>query len=687
MSCINTNSKEFKSLLDKVDISSATLELIIHKIQNTKNNDKYPSVSEINEILRPQSFEGSEAMIEIWNKQYSSPINFPTIALAREEFNKASRIFGKNSVSIIEKKNGTYDLVVGNPSFESQYKSILAKAPSNDRIDYFEDVSTGISYNGESKDFLQNTINKKIQAIENKVENISSVLSLMEIAKRDYESLPLERKVGALRRKVKAFNREYNTNIRVDDNGNIIHNLNKLESTLNELKNPKLADTIIKEWHKEQASARQESINKELKLLEREDYFHSEEAKKENEHSLEVLKNEVGITLDNSLIDEFLSKVKPTNPYHQLFKQVVDILRNNNIPINIVIDSTLENIAARKQDGFKTATIRFNPSLLLGYLMTDDRVSAKGNVMKILTHELIHALTAEILETHPTWAKIRGFDKAQTEFTTKTWDLYLQCKEQLKGTKWYGLKNAKEFIAVALTDRDFQVALSKIKVREKSAFKRFINYIIDLFNKIFEAQGINIKDSVLEEVISISQEYFDYANKGINKGIDDYLNTSDYYEGEKSFEEYTEYTAPINETTDEKILNGKLAFTREGNIVVSRNVNKEDIFKYIKGEIDSPTSKQKKVVFDSLAKKGYTEAKLRELIQTDEDAKKLLAYHELSHKYWEDSSKDYYEGDERNSDGTLVSEKINWLSPNKIEVEKRATLDAIQRIEIGRAHV
>lgn len=931
MSCVNTSSKEFKTLLDKVDISSATLELIIHKIQNTENNDRYPSVSEINKILRPQSFEGSETIVKVWDKQYSSPINFPTIALAREEFNKASRIFGKNSVSIIEKKNGTYDLVVGDPSLEAQYKSILAKAPrdaegnllapngkksnlterqyaqvrtkafkdwfgewenpkqiertittgwevssanewldgstvvqrgnsyfyvnddgvnieitkkdyddfnngkhimlnkkeetikitdsnyskvldengeplvmyhrsddnisifdinksrhggfwfskdpnyyvntkaklkyaipvflnirtpnnirhelfeaavdgdefveggikttqfdgwitkdvhtpefygdeysesivfamatdpnqiksatdnvgtfsrTNDRIDYFEDTSTGILYNGESKDFLQNTINKKIQAIENKVKNISNVLSLMEIAKRDYESLPLERKVGALRRKAKAFNKEYNTNIRVDDNGNIIHNLNKLESTLMNLKNPKLADTIIKEWHKEQASARQESINKELKLLEREDYFHSEEAKKENEHSLEILKNEVGITLDNSLIDEFLSKVKSTNPYHQIFKQVVEILRNNNIPINIVIDSTLENIAARKQDGFKTATIRFNPSLLLGYLMTDDRVSAKGNVMKILTHELIHALTAEILETYPTWAKIRGFDKAQTEFTTKTWDLYLQCKEQLKGTKWYGLKNAKEFIAVALTDRNFQVALSKIKVKEKSAFKRFINYITDLFNKIFEVQGINIKDSVLEEVISISQEYFDYANKGINKGIDDYLNTIDYYEGEKSFEEYTKYTAPINETTDEKILNGKLAFTRKGNIVVSRNVNKEDIFKYIKGEIDSPTSEQKKVVFDSLAKKGYTEEKLRELIQTDEDAKKLLAYHELSHKYWEDSSKDYYEGDERNANGTLVSEKINWLSPNKIEVEKRATLDAIHRIEL-----
>ena len=50
MSCVNTNSKEFKSLLDKVDVSSATLELIIHKIQNTENTDRFPSVSEINEI-------------------------------------------------------------------------------------------------------------------------------------------------------------------------------------------------------------------------------------------------------------------------------------------------------------------------------------------------------------------------------------------------------------------------------------------------------------------------------------------------------------------------------------------------------------------------------------------------------------------------------------------------------------
>ena len=1021
MSCVNINSREFKTLLDEVNISSSALELIIHKIQNSENSDRFPSAEEVNNLLKPKSFTGDHNMIEVWEKQYSSPINFPTLILANEEYNNAVKIFGKDSISIVERKNGTYDLMVGNPTFESEYKYILSNAKrdsegnllapngkksnlnerqyaqvrtkafkdwfgdwevnapikelpteyayrftdinelndvleygdfrsipeektvegaenaikskkgrsfsigkvygnshggkgfaagvnwkesggtvttgtaqkviigipgkntlwqvghhgkystatdfnniekgkplfikfdeygddnipldgmkvyiqredgmyvpyntnnnvskvvdengeplvvyhgtnskwnildtkmfgkntddgyygkglylssvenkaaqygnimklfvnikkplragtdpnismkeaiknvelaenfnrgidnteeydgvlysgaegryeeivvptpnqiksaesnigtfsrTNDRIDYYneEESAFGISYNGESKIQLQSKIDDRIKSIEKERGNLSNVLSLMDIAKEDFKNLPLERKVGALRRKAAGFNKSYNTRIKVDDKGNIIHNLKELDSVLSELKNPKLADNLIDKWHKKQASLRQEEINKELELLNREDYISEDSIKNtiKGEKAIAILKQE-GVTLDNSLINKFLSKVKSTNPYHQLFKQVVEILINNNIPINIVADTNLNYIAARKQDNFKTATIRINPTLLLGYLMTDDKANIKGNIMKIVTHELIHAVTAEILESHPSWAKVRGFDKAQTEFTTKTWNLYLQCKEQLKGTRWYGLKNAKEFIAVALTDRDFQVALSKIKVREKSAFKRFINYITNLFNKVFEAQGINIKDSVLEEVISISQEYFDYANKGLNKGIDDYLNTSDYYEGEKSFEEYTKYTAPINETTDEKILNGKLGFTRSGNIIVARNLSKEDVFKYIKGEVPSSTSEQKRVVFKELAKEGYTEERLREIIQTDEDAKNLITYHELSHKYWEDSGKDYYEGDIRDTYGNLVPYAIDWLSPNKIEVEKRATLDAIHRIEL-----
>ena len=63
MSCVNTNSRKFKDLLDKTNVSSATLELIIHKVQNSENSDRVPSVKEINDLLRPKPFKGNEDAI------------------------------------------------------------------------------------------------------------------------------------------------------------------------------------------------------------------------------------------------------------------------------------------------------------------------------------------------------------------------------------------------------------------------------------------------------------------------------------------------------------------------------------------------------------------------------------------------------------------------------------------------
>ena len=128
INCVRIDSREFKTLLDEVNIPSSALELIIHKIQNSENSDRFPSAEEVNNLLKPKSFTGDYNMIEVWEKQYSSPINFPTLTLANEEYNNAAKIFGKDSISIVERKNGTYDLMVGNPTFESEYKYILSNA-------------------------------------------------------------------------------------------------------------------------------------------------------------------------------------------------------------------------------------------------------------------------------------------------------------------------------------------------------------------------------------------------------------------------------------------------------------------------------------------------------------------------------------------------------------------------------
>ena len=63
MSCVNTSSKEFKSLLSKVNVSSGTLELLIHKLQNDNEDAPYPTPSEVIAKLSPKAFISNADMI------------------------------------------------------------------------------------------------------------------------------------------------------------------------------------------------------------------------------------------------------------------------------------------------------------------------------------------------------------------------------------------------------------------------------------------------------------------------------------------------------------------------------------------------------------------------------------------------------------------------------------------------
>lgn len=94
-------------------------------------------------------------------------------------------------------------------------------------------------------------------------------------------------------------------------------------------------------------------------------------------------------------------------------------------------------------------------------------------------------------------------------------------------------------------------------------------------------------------------------------------------------------------------------------------------FNYIYGNVkgvDESYSSQKKKVFENLAKEGYTESKLRGLIDTPQIANRFLLYHEMSHVQNDDKAVYWLQGRDP-------------LTPDKIEIETRATREALQKLE------
>ena len=113
--------------------------------------------------------------------------------------------------------------------------------------------------------------------------------------------------------------------------------------------------------------------------------------------------------------------------------------------------------------------------------------------------------------------------------------------------------------------------------------------------------------------------------------------------------------------------------------LVARDVTVQEFFDYIEGKIESPTSKQKQVVFAELAKLGYTKERLQELVKNPEDAQRFIAYHELSHLFNNDLDI-YYRSNERGKENPK-----NWMLPEKIAIELNATIDAWTRLESEKA--
>lgn len=107
----------------------------------------------------------------------------------------------------------------------------------------------------------------------------------------------------------------------------------------------------------------------------------------------------------------------------------------------------------------------------------------------------------------------------------------------------------------------------------------------------------------------------------------------------------------------------------EHGIQISRDVTVNGFFEYLTGKTGSTTSEQKKAVLEEIAKAGYTLPVLQKLINKPERVKMFLLLHEQSHIDNNDRLVYYAQG------GDL-------MTSDKIAIETRATLDALENLKV-----
>lgn len=226
------------------------------------------------------------------------------------------------------------------------------------------------------------------------------------------------------------------------------------------------------------------------------------------------------IILDDTLISTLYERADDS-PYGQVFKQAVEVLQNNNIPINITVDSSLGGIAAMEQ-GKTQANLTINKDRLSAFLMSKERSKAREELQRVISHELIHSITSAIVETHPSWASVRNFNEAQTKFNQDIDEIFEAAKKALKGEEFYGLTNRKEFVSEVLTNRDFQLRLAQIQSIGKTTLW---NRIVNAFAQMFKSLGFDISNTLLEDALTVTQEYIDYASDNWHTNVDDFFGT------------------------------------------------------------------------------------------------------------------------------------------------------------------
>ena len=224
----------------------------------------------------------------------------------------------------------------------------------------------------------------------------------------------------------------------------------------------------------------------------------------------------IPFAMDNTTIDQVLQSLDDTNPYHNTFRALVDVLGKENIRIGMeklrLEDTTMKDKEGKYEDPlavYGTEGIKFDPFNMRKHLDsnydTNDTAGRAKEFRRILLHEMTHQLTRRILTSEDNTLR-----PEELKFKKEIERLYQEALDAIDRKKfpYYGLENIEEFVAEAFSNRDFQRHLNRIKSGKRTLWNKFIGALKSMLDSL---SSTSVDNSILYNIIGATSELMVYT--------------------------------------------------------------------------------------------------------------------------------------------------------------------------------
>lgn len=117
--CVNLSLKEFKDCCERLNVSAATLEPIVHEYINTVGGENsFPTDVYIERVIHGSEQPVlAEEQVTLWEKRYSQPTQFDDVLEAMSYITEAERFFPRESIGLKETLDGKIEVRVTKPVY------------------------------------------------------------------------------------------------------------------------------------------------------------------------------------------------------------------------------------------------------------------------------------------------------------------------------------------------------------------------------------------------------------------------------------------------------------------------------------------------------------------------------------------------------------------------------------------